>query len=255
MENKLQQDDEKTIDIAAMVFSAAIEFFERCTMSQASIEKAFQIAITDPKPPAQLINTPAFEIAECLQIWHTSAEYTDNEGGPKPLSQRGSPSLESLAKQVGIANRTLLTVDAVKFGLVKKTKDNLYLPTQREALIPYDGTLPLWYTSQAVCRAFQTMTKNLKNSDPEIPRLFHRGAHQLRLSKKNAAIFSRFFAEQGGEFVQMIDDWMDQHKASSKQEPTTEVSIQTFAWIAESEDSNSAVKKPSKTIKTKNRNA
>ena len=184
------------IEVASAVFAAALEFFAECGLEKSAAAVAFKRALNGtagrhfPSDPQIML------MSDLLRHWHTSSAYTDSEGAPIALPARGQHSLSSLVRDVGFTNVDEAIASALNLNLIIK-KGRLFLPTDRDATIPYSGTTPLWYASQASHRAFKTMTRNLREKSSTSPLLFHRVAHQLRLPKKSTPIFRRFVLDQG----------------------------------------------------------
>jgi len=245
------------VEVATLLFSAALEFFSVCGLSDADAAKAFSQARKSGGPKKFPSDPMVMILATCLRHWHTSDPYTNSAGTPMLLARQGVPSLTSLIEDCGFTEPEKIISTGIGLGCFTQ-HGSKFLPKDREAFVPDEGSLSLWYGAQSAQRALKSMTRNVRLGTTT-PKLFHRTAHQLALGEKHVALFKRFASDQGTVFIQMMDDWMEQHRATTPSEESVPVSIHTFAWIEDEPkknlDSTAAIKKRSKVIQTKNRNS
>lgn len=245
MPGKSLGDSSERTAIAATVFGAARELFLACGVTQAEISTAFERAMSGEQVDSESTANIYCQIAALLRHWHASERYTDDAGLPLALPKTGPLSIESLVADSGLSDETSLLRTAMNLGLIKKSVDH-FVPTQREALVSGSGIPALWYASDTARRALQSMTHNLTARRTASRPIFHRAAHQHRLSAKRIPIFLKFFADHASEFIQMLDDWMDQNRAGATDPEAISVSVHSFAWIANKAQSKSTQQRSAK---------
>lgn len=257
-----RKDSDQTHELQMVEHALAslLDFFSECGLSAKNIQKALANASAGDRPQAAEPGgvKPLERASQCLQRWHTSERYTDRTGMPAPLPESGALSLHSLAVDCGHADPGESIALLKAFNLVDRRAKN-FLPKTRVAKTPRKGLIPLWYGCDEITRSLETLTNNMRSTSKSTPLVFQRTANQVEFDRAHLPLFRRFMDDQGGEFIQMLDDWMEKHRKTPNGGDAVHASVHAFAWIDGRNDSKSTgralPKKRSKVVKTKNRNA
>ena len=246
--------------VAEHALASLLDFFSECGLSAKTIQKALANASVGRSSPAIEAGgvRPLERAGQCLTLWHRSERYTDDAGLPAPIPIDGPLSLHSLAVDCGHTDPAG-TIELLMALELVEPRGKKFLPKTRMAKTPRTGLIPLWYGCEEVSRSLSTLTNNMQSRKRLRPPLFQRTSNQIHFSREHLPLFRRFIDDQGGEFLQMIDDWMDKHQGSVNGKDSVHASVHAFAWIDEraapESPRRSAAKKRSKVIQTKSRHS
>jgi len=170
------------------------------------------------------------KMAEALFIWHTSTEFADKEGRPKPLPRAGRQSLTSLAMRVSENRRDASSIvgDLIDMNILLEGEAK-FSPRQRSAVLRTDNAVASAYAAVTLSRLIRTMRHNFAKAGP---RRFERSVSEVNISESDLPLFHTFVREQGEYFIDAVDDWLAQRTGSQPmQSKAVSVGVGAFSWV------------------------
>lgn len=155
--------------------------------------------------------------AYLLRLWHRDARYLSNDDfNPKPLPiSGGRTNLRSLIRRIDPdANPTEILNEMISVGLIKETGEGRYLPTGKAAVF---STLHPWAIEHAAHSVMRLLSTVCRNASADAgPRLLERYSYVPDLDPKEAQAFADFSRKQGQVLLDILDDWLEQHRVVGK---------------------------------------
>lgn len=149
-------------------------------------------------------------ISRALSLWHTSPDFVDSRGQPKPLRVRGAQdSLEALICQSndGRCDANDLRLLTRSASLAPRGR-GLYCPADHYVDLKGQRSLLLDFACLAATRLLQTALHNL-SAKKQADALIERNAFVVNLPASQLPSFRRFTSSQGRQFIQSVDRWLE----------------------------------------------
>lgn len=160
-----------------------------------------------------------------LSGWHQDPNYLDKEGLPLPLPPRGSnPSFETLFESYGgdTPQQTLLR-ELLKAGSVAEQTDSR-LVAQRRYHMPVEmdaGSIRFFGTN--LFDHANTLSRNVTGEPEE--RWLEGFAVDDSIHPQSVEAFRAYLDERGQQFLEEVDDWLNQHRVDAEDTTTTPVRL------------------------------
>lgn len=179
--------------------------------------------------------------ADILRVWHRDEAYLSANGAvPRPLYlDKGRHNLNQLAKRLNpsadVGNLMDFLLDS---GLVRRTRDGRYLPSTEAGAISKTAGFVSEHTAKSVVRLLSTVKKNAVTESGS-QSLIERFAYVSDLDPGEVEEFCAFTRSHGHNYLQLIDDWMEQRrvrKAPAKGGSSTSgvtAGVQVVAYVGE----------------------
>jgi len=154
--------------------------------------------------------------ADLLRMWHRDDRYVDYEQAkPRALQLiRGRNSIRAIALQLNPkANVPALVEFLLTSGLIHKAADERYLPTTEAGAISRSERFVSEHAVKSIIRLISTVRRNSALGSRAQP-LIERFAYVSDLRPAEIAAFCEFTRDQGHSYLQVVDDWMEQRRAS-----------------------------------------
>ena len=175
--------------------------------------------------PVAAISPKTTDATRLLSGWHQDPDYRDTDGSPLPLPRNGSsPSFESLFHSYGgdTPQQTLLR-ELLKAGSVAE-QDNGGLVAQRRYHRPVDmdaGSIRFFGTN--LFDHASTLNRNV-TGEPE-DRWLEGFAVDDKIHPESVEAFRKYLDQRGQQFLEEVDDWLNQHRVDAEDTTTTPVRL------------------------------
>ena len=164
--------------------------------------------------PGAAVGSKTTDATRLLSGWHQDPEFVGEEGVPKPLPEYGpGASFDSLFDRYGgdTPHQTLLK-ELVSAGSVEMSADRMLVAKTRYHLpTPMNESFIHFLGANLYDHAF-TLSNNLSAGTDAAPR-FEGFAVDDRIDPKAAPEFKRFIDARAQQFLEEVDDWLNQHRA------------------------------------------
>lgn len=243
------------------LLSSVTAFMLRAGMSTAQIRSMFQqctigrgrrTGVSPPSDDAALPYGRDTIAGAVLRAWHKLPKYIDANARPIPLRARGpDPNIESLVlgqdRNANVGNVILSMLTA---GLIRKKRNNTYLPMKDSATITTLDPLSVDHIAKTVMRLVETASRNTGHSRKRI-QLIERYAHVPDLSRREARAFAVFSRQQGQAYLDSIEDWLEIRQirnanGSVKRGGGVSAGVHVFAYLADRPSSGRGIAKGAK---------
>ena len=227
------------------VLPALVRSFVQAGLKPKALRQVFEQAMTDCQEApvssfGEAHRQDFSDLAHVLSVWHTDPRFVDPDGRPRALRQTGRlPSFGGLAR---MASPALPVEEVLKklliAGAVEVDSKDRVRALRRELISRRWDELGLWTWQQAVRRLLETLEFNY--TVPGLGR-FERTAHSERLPARLLPVFNGWIREHGGEFLQMADDWLMQHKRPSdrvEEDDTVTTGVGIYLFVDEPDSRN-----------------
>lgn len=152
--------------------------------------------------------------ADLLRQWHRDGNLLDaNEAAPRPLHlEKGRHSIKQLVKRLNPqADLPALLNFLLDSGLVRRLADGRYLPSTEAGAISRTERFVSEHTAKSVVRLLSTVKRNARKM-PGSESLIERFAYVSDLNPSQIEEFCAFTRSQGHNYLQLVDDWMEQRR-------------------------------------------
>lgn len=168
--------------------------------------------------------------ADVLYDWWHDPKYVGADGEPRPLPLRGRALSVShlIARHFSRGDVSRVLTWMQENGIIKPQENGLFVVASR--------TLVLGGLDAVVERAAVLVTGLLESMlrNACVPNKnehnFDRVAHVMRFSPKHLPRLRTFVKTQGASFIEIIDDWLEDHKAAQPHEPVMEVGVGVYLY-------------------------
>jgi hypothetical protein len=203
--------------------SSVIEFMVRVGVSEREIRASFESGVARASRLPRVGNGKRGESqyraegdvsAYLLRLWNRDERLVDSVSlAPRPLPLlKGKDSLRSLIATLNPTVDPLRVLKAMKAArLIRRKANGRYVPADDGAIF---STLHPWaieHTARSVIRLVNTVCRNAGASAGE-PRLLERYTYVPDLDPANMRAFAEFSRMQGLNYLQSIDDWLEQKR-------------------------------------------
>lgn len=165
--------------------------------------------------------TKTTDATRLLSGWHQDPQYLSESNTPLPLPERGPvPSFESLfARYGGDTPQQTLLKELTNAGSVETNTDGLLLAKTRYHLpTPMNEAFVSFLGTNLYDHAL-TLSNNLAAGADVSPR-FEGFAIDDRIDPKAAPEFKRFIDTRAQQFLEEVDDWLNEHRADESVQKT-----------------------------------
>lgn len=175
-----------------------------------------------PASPASPKTTDATRL---LSGWHQDPDYVSNDGTPLALAPKGpAPSFESLFASYGgdTPEQTLLR-ELLKAGSVEKDNEDRYIAKRRYHMpVEMDAGSIRFFGTNLFDHA-STLSNNV-TGDADRRRL-EGFAVDDRIHPDAVQEFRAYLDQRGQQFLEEVDDWLNQHRLDPNESETTPVRL------------------------------
>jgi hypothetical protein len=175
--------------------------------------------------PVAAVSPKTTDATRLLSGWYQDTDYLDADGLPLPLPPTGSnPSFETLFGTYGgdTPQQTLLR-ELLKAGSVAAQADG-GLVVQRRYHMPVDmdaGSIRFFGTN--LFDHASTLSRNV-TGEPE-DRWLEGFAVDDRIHPESVEAFRAYLDKRGQQFLEEVDDWLNQHRVDAEDTTTTPVRL------------------------------
>jgi len=165
-----------------------------------------------------------------LADWWRDRRFVDAAGNPKALPVRGrGPSLTSLIRQRFPAAKVDETIRWLNDArAIVRDEQGRVLPTTRALIVRSAGPLLVERAMTMAGRILKTTIHNYNSKGPTgTP---DRVSSVPNLPAKHVRQFGKFVDAQSMLFLETIDNWLEDHKATKPGEPTMEVAVHVYLY-------------------------
>jgi len=171
--------------------------------------------------PGAAAPTRTTDATRLLSGWYQDASFLREGGDPMPLPERGSgPSFETLFDRYGgdTPHQTLLK-ELVSAGSVEMSADGMLIAKTRYHLpTPMNESFVRFLGTNLYDHAL-TLSNNLSAGADVAPR-FEGFAMDDRIDAKAAPEFKQFVNSRAQQFLEEVDDWLNEHRADESVQKT-----------------------------------
>jgi hypothetical protein len=169
----------------------------------------------------------AVDMSEVVAEWHRNAQYTGADGEPMPLKRE---ALERLVSTRCGSERFSETLASLRRNrIVCVNKKNLYELRSRRAVL-FDGPqLALVRAAVVVPEVLAVALQNGYAVSPE-QRDIHRTVRVRHLPRKFLPLWRQLVKERSQDFLEGLDNWLEDHNELHAAEPTVTVAAHICAY-------------------------
>jgi hypothetical protein len=226
-------------DYYARVLSALYEFMYSGGLSRTEVERLTAASLAHAEKSKELpqsgLQISLRYAAQILDAWHRVPPYVDDDAVPQAIPlQGGTPSVEALIRaECPDSDPALFTKEMRKLGLIVKHRRNRYRPIGRAALVSTLDTSVQEHVARSLSLLLDTVKRNVVHSNGK-SRLIERFAEVPDLRAGEVSAFEQFVEEQGTVFLQTINEWLEQRRASRMPSDTdkgTVAGLHVYAYL------------------------
>jgi hypothetical protein len=168
------------------------------------------------------------DMSEVVADWHRNAQYTDAKGDPLPLRREALETL--IAARCGVSRCSQIFASMRKNGIVQLNRRRQYELRSRRAVL-FDGPqLALVRAAVVVPEVLAVALQNGYASNPE-QRDIHRTVRVRHLPRKYLSLWRQLIKERSEDFLEGLDNWLEDHNEPHAAEPTVTVAAHVCAYI------------------------
>jgi hypothetical protein len=174
---------------------------------------------------APAASTKTTDATRLLAGWHQDPVYADGQGVPLPLPKSGpAPSFASLFETYGgdTPEQTLIK-ELTNAGSVTLRSDELLVANRRYHMPAYMDVDGLRLFGTNLFDHAQTLSNNLAANGA--PKRLEGFAVDDRVRPDAVDEFLQFVDAQGQQFLEQVDDWLNQHRIDSSDSTTSPVRL------------------------------
>lgn len=175
--------------------------------------------------PASSISPKTTDATRLLSGWHQDANYVGGDDRPLALTPAGgTPSFQSLFATYGgdTPEQTLLR-ELLKAGSIEKDDRGRYVAKRRYHMpVEMDAGSIRFFGTNLFDHA-NTLCNNVTGQSDE--RWLEGFAVDDRIRSDSVEEFRAYLDSRGQQFLEEIDDWLDQHRVDPNQPGTTPVRL------------------------------
>lgn len=207
--------------------SSVIEFMVRVGISEREIRASFESGIARASRLRSVDSGIDGEAryradgdvsAYLLRLWNRDERLVDSVSlAPRPLPLlKGKNSLRSLIASLDPDVDSLKVIKAMKAArLIRRKANGLYVPADDGAIFSSLHPWAIEHTARSVIRLVNTVCRNAGASAGE-PRLLERYTYVPDLDPSNMRAFAEFSRMQGLNYLQSVDDWLEQKRVHKR---------------------------------------
>lgn len=171
-----------------------------------------------------------FHAGDVLTTWWTDCQYTDAEGHPMLLARSGEgQTLTRLMRTRFPESKINWAIDWMEDAdLIGQAPGGRYFPKHRSAMFYKQDSFTTERSTMLAAKILETGLHNASNINTKSAINFDREVRVIDFPSKYLLPFRRFISEQGQGFLEVIDDWLENHTSALPTEPRTDVSVHLY---------------------------
>ena len=172
------------------------------------------------------------EIPRIVHDWVRSPEYTGRDGEPRALGLRGRRGLSTLVRKHFPLHPTALVLEyMITRGAIRRRSDGKYALLRRQVIYRRRASRDFIEWTAALARRYlDTSFANWKQDDPS-SRQLDRVARVFDLPEKEVPHFREFTKRRAENWLEEIDNWLEDHSRSSGRQRTVEAGVHVYGYV------------------------
>jgi hypothetical protein len=214
-----------------------LRHFSKRGVTQAQLQRAVEDAIKTFDQPVPRSDSPVLAAMQgridLLATWHRDPRFLDDDGKPRALPIKGSPSLtELLDLHLPQESRRGLPQRLAVEGAIRRAGQNRWLPSKRTLIVRSDSSSALLRLPGQIDSFLSTLLHNGQARGKSARRL-ERTVFIDRLPMELLAAFDQQTQRLGGQLIDEMDNWLIRREATESQFSTSaRAGVSVFAFIA-----------------------
>jgi hypothetical protein len=212
-----------------------LKHFSERGVGAAKLRGALEDAFASFDQPIKDVETDAHKAMRgrinLLATWHRDARFLDDQGKPRLLPLKGSPSLgELFGEHLPKEHSRALAERLAKEGVIRRAGSNGWLPNKRTLIVSSDSSSALLRLPGQIDAFLSTLLHN-GQAKGTVARRLERTVFVDRFPAEMLAAFDQQTQRLAGQLINEMDNWLIRRDDASNATTALRVGVGVFAFI------------------------